>query len=182
MIHTILTLSFLISTIISGTYKVNPELSFVEVDGTSTLHDWTIQAKELKTVGTLTFSENGINVSNVVLTIPVKSLESGKSAMNDNTYSALKASKYPNIVFKLNEFKTTDNKNFTANGALTISGTTKNLSPRLTVTEIAGNKVQLKGSISFKMSSFGVEPPTVMFGTISTGDEVTIRYNVVLNK
>jgi len=36
------------------------------------------------------------------------------------------------------------------------------------------------GSYKFKMSSFGIDPPRAMLGTIRTGDEVTIKFKINL--
>ena len=38
------------------------------------------------------------------------------------------------------------------------------------------------GSYIMKMTDFGVDPPTAVFGTIKTGDEITIDYNLQLKK
>lgn len=36
--------------------------------------------------------------------------------------------------------------------------------------------------LGFKMSDFNIEPPTAMFETFRTGDEVTIKYDILLHK
>ena len=48
-------------------------------------------------------------------------------------------------------------------------------------TKDVDGSVQVTGSVSMKMSEFGIEPPTAMFGTLTTGDEVTIEFNFLLN-
>jgi len=32
------------------------------------------------------------------------------------------------------------------------------------------------------MTEFGIEPPTAIFGTLKTGDEISIDFNVVFKK
>jgi hypothetical protein len=32
------------------------------------------------------------------------------------------------------------------------------------------------------LSNFNIDPPTAMFGTITTGDEVNIKFQAVFNK
>ena len=43
---------------------------------------------------------------------------------------------------------------------------------------VTQGKVQFTGSYTLKMTDFSVKPPTAMFGTIKTGDEITVKFNV----
>jgi polyisoprenoid-binding protein YceI len=68
------------------------------------------------------------------------------------------------------------------NGMLNIAGTSKALSLTTTATLNSDQSISVKGSTKFDMSSYGVTPPTVMMGTIKTGDAITIEYNGKLTK
>jgi hypothetical protein len=37
-----------------------------------------------------------------------------------------------------------------------------------------------KGSKKIKMTDFNVEPPSFMFGSVKTGDEITVTFDVTL--
>ena len=41
---------------------------------------------------------------------------------------------------------------------------------------------QVKGEVPLKMSDFGIDPPTAMMGTLKTGNEVVIKYNLEFEK
>ena len=41
------------------------------------------------------------------------------------------------------------------------------------------NKVVLKGEKTFKMTEFKIDPPKALLGTITTGDEITIKFNTI---
>jgi hypothetical protein len=61
------------------------------VDGTSSLHDWTETVEQM--TGNLDAEISGATISKITsarVTIPVKSIKSGKGGMDDNTYKALK--------------------------------------------------------------------------------------------
>jgi polyisoprenoid-binding protein YceI len=60
-------------------------------------------------------------------------------------------------------------------GALTIGGVTKIVT--MNVQADASSGVSFSGDITFKMSVFEIDPPTAVFGTIKTGDEITIKFN-----
>lgn len=163
-----------------GGYEVDTNLSSMTIDGTSTLHDWTMQVEGIKTSGTISYNDDAYTTSGLTFTFPVKGLESGKDAMNENTWKAMNESKYPNVTFRLSSIEKETGDSYRAKGDLTITGTAKNISIPVTFKSLQGSKVLAKGSHTFKMSSFGVEPPEVMWGTITTGDQITVNFNIVL--
>ena len=103
--------------------------------------------------------------------------------MDKNTYKALKTDKYPKVTFsltKVNQVKALGNNKYTleTNGDLTISGTKKNIPLKFEV-EMIGSEIKLVGEKTFKMSEFNIDPPTALFGTITTGDEITIKFESI---
>ena len=154
--------------------------SDLEILGTSTLHDWEITAEEMTGDASIALGDK-MAVEALQFKVKVKSLESGKSSMNKNTYEALKADKNPYISYKLTEVKSIKNTGSAYKletvGKLTIGGFTKTIP--LTVDAKAGNaEVAFNGQITFKMSEYNIDPPTALMGTIKTGDEITIKFNV----
>ncbi|MBD0825200.1 YceI family protein [Aestuariibaculum marinum] len=160
---------------------VNKESS-LKVYGTSSLHDWHIDAENQS--GKINFSSTEAGtIDQLTLNIVTESLKSGKSGMDKNTYKALNSSKHKSITFKLTKVNTVTDKGsgvfeVKAQGDLTIAGTTKNVPMNFKVT-INGSKITLDGEKTFKMTDFKVDPPTAMFGTITTGDEVTVKYSTI---
>jgi len=158
----------------------------ITVKGTSTLHDWDMKSSRGQTKAT--FALNGDQVSSITalsFTIAVESLKSDKNGLDKNAYKALNTDKHKQISFTMtsgtitpaagNKFKVT------ATGNLNISGNSK----RVTLTgdgqyNPADKSITVTGSTSFKMSEFQVKPPVLMMGTIKTGDDITIDYQVKL--
>ena len=66
-------------------------------------------------------------------------------------------------------------------GYLTISGTKKPVNITFDL-KLKENSVILSGNTLIKMSNFNIDAPTAMFGTITTGDQLTIKYNTVFTK
>ena len=66
-------------------------------------------------------------------------------------------------------------------GNLTIAGATKPLEIIFDA-KVSSNKIVLSGSKSLKMTDFKIDPPKAMFGTITTGDEVIIKFETVFTK
>lgn len=156
--------------------------SKLTVLGTSSLHDWHVTAENQS--GKIVFKnlETG-EIEKCNVEIVAESLKSGKSSMDKNTYKALKTDSYKTISFQLVEVKETVNKGngkFTVHtqGDLTIAGVKKRVSLDFTTT-IADNKITFVGEKKFKMTDFKIDPPKAMFGTITTGDEVTIKFSTI---
>jgi polyisoprenoid-binding protein YceI len=105
--------------------------------------------------------------------------------MDKNTYKALNTSKNPNITFALISANVTpsgtNTYEFKGTGKLTIAGTTKSTEISGTLKYNPADKSFLcTGTKKFKMTDYGVKPPTVMMGTIKTGDDVAISYNLTI--
>jgi len=177
-------------------FKVGEE-STMSITGTSTIHDWTSTVKEIK--GTYVFKENvtdnkipksGSIVDQVIMEIPVLSIESPRGTTMDNkTYNALKSEEHPNIIFKVTEDKIknasgTNPETFQldVSGSLTIAGHTKTIALTLDGQKPAPNTLTFKGSFPIDMVSYEIDPPSAMFGQIKTGKDVTIDFELTLVK
>jgi polyisoprenoid-binding protein YceI len=163
------------------TYKQTGD-SYLNVAGKSTLHDWTMTSKEPVLQVAFEMGSDGLpaQVKTLTLTVPAQSLKSQHSAMDKNAYSSLKTDKFKNITFVLTSAKVTKGS-IECSGNLTIAGTTKPVTLTATVTTKDGGILHCTGSKTFKMSEYQVEPPTFMFGTVKTGDEITVTFNVDLS-
>ena len=175
----ILVTALLLSGLLLGnnTIEVNSEKSKVGIQGTSSLHDWESTVESFSINGNIGPDQ----ISDLVASFKVESIKSGKAIMDSKTQDALKADKHPNIVFKATTLKI-ENGLVKGSGTLTIAGSAKPFQFNATSKALAAGGLQIAGSTKLKMSDFGVEPPTAMFGTLTTGDEVTVTYEIIINQ
>ncbi len=174
-------LFFLTSNLIlAQQYSLVNSESEITVLGTSSLHDWHLTAE--KQSGKLVFKnlEAG-EIQNCYVQILSKSLKSGKSSMDKNTYKALKTDSYKTISYQLVEVKETVSKgngkfNIYTFGDLTILGIKKRVSLDFSLS-IVDNKITLTGEKKIKMTDFNIDPPKALLGAITTGDEITINFS-----
>lgn len=152
----------------------------VSIAGTSTLHDWTMTSNEATCHAVFEAGADGVPIKfqSVSFTMAAESLKSGKGAMDHNAYSALKTDKHKNISFQLSSAQISQ-KVVQAKGNLTIAGVTKPIDLNVTYDSKSGNPA-FRVNKKIKMSEFGVEPPSFMFGSVKTGDEITISIDVTL--
>lgn len=160
----------------------------LEVKGTSTLHDWEIKsAKGQAEVNMELSSDKLTGITGLNFSIPAESLKSGNSMMDNNTYKALKTDKNKNISYVLTAGSVSQVNGNTfqikTNGKLTIAGTAKETDLVATAKYNAADKsYTISGEKKIKMSQWGVKPPTVMMGTIKTGDDITITFSAKIVK
>lgn len=156
----------------------NPEM---KVSGTSTLHDWDMVSSNAEGAASLRISAGKVtSISSARFSMPVASLKSGKGQMDKNAFNALKADDHPNITFTLLEANQDGGNDWKATGRLQIAGATRTVPFSLKVSP-DGADVNVSGSAKIKLTDFEVDPPTAVFGTIKTGDEMTITIDLNLN-
>jgi len=169
-------------------YGSSPDSGEVTIQGTSTLHDWTIKGSiiggQLRMDGEWKADAAAqIKIQSIDLTIPVNSLKSSEGGGMDNTtYDALKSKQNPTLTYHLTEasLKTPPSKtdpayHFKATGQLTVAGTQRPSELDLDVLPEADGRMTITTQTKMKMSDFGVAPPTAMLGIIKSGDAITVK-------
>lgn len=160
------------------TYLVNEKESNVLVEGTSNIHDWEIEVEDLESKLEMG-DKSDIDIQSITFQVPVKSMDSGKRGMDKNTYKALDADEYEFIKFNSTSVKSSAGKH-TASGDLSIAGTTNQVDIPLEISK-NGNKINITTSYVINMLDYKIEPPTAMFGTIKTGENVTVKIKLTFN-
>ncbi|NGP77502.1 YceI family protein [Balneolaceae bacterium YR4-1] len=177
------------------------------IEGSASIVDYTCRAEELSGNGNIeNISDPEENVrghGNVAITVsvPVRTLECGKRAMNKDMYEALKSKKFPNINYRLlkaeletegtldeMDYPEQTNGNGDANwmnikttGILEIAGVKDT-----TVVHVKGqlldrSRFQVKGSKEIDMRTFDIKPPTALMGLIKASNELTVHFNVTVH-
>ncbi len=163
---------------------VNSEVS---ISGTSTMHDWKIIVTDIDFIGKADMSGKDIkSLRDIHVKIPVKNLKSEKqsSAMDKNTYRALKSDEFEVIQFvtvsPVSISGISEGIEIDLNGKLTIAGVTQDMLLKASGSKMKDNKIRFSGSLDLLMSEFKVEAPTFLMGAFKTGDKVTVEYNIEL--
>lgn len=164
--------------------KWNIVKSNIEVDGTSTLHDW--EMKTLKATGSAVFVFNGNKISaiqNAQLIVKVNDLKSESSGLDKNAYNAMNASANPQIIFTSSDVNlvSSDGINYSLklSGKLSMSGVTKALDLTGTGKLNSDKSFSFSGSKKIDMTLWGIKPPSFMMGAMKTGKEIIIKYTII---
>lgn len=176
-------------------YEAQPGGSKMKLDGTSTLHDWSVECgviggfMELDASfpnASATAAPNAVKAK-VETIVPVRSLKSGKKSMDAVMHDALKQQQHPRIEYKMLELTPTagaaaggSSSKFDARGALTVAGVTRTNTMPVTIERIDASKLKVSGSTALKMTEFGIKPPSPdipgLGSLIKTGDDIKLTF------
>jgi polyisoprenoid-binding protein YceI len=162
----------------------------IKVLGTSNLHNWTMEAKDITCSAKFNFLPGNGNqpksLTELSLSVPVKNLKSGESSMDSRAYTALKAKTYTDIAFVLTSATIVpgqkDHFLIRGTGNLSIAGVTNPVSMDVNCQVSPDGIITCIGSEKLKMTDYQIKPPTFMLGALKTGNDLTINFTVVVKK
>ena len=187
VVGSFLMMVFSTQNIWSQTFNINNSASKVVVAGTSNIHDWEMTGNDFQGILKAELADGQlVKIDQLHFAVVAESLKSGKGGMDKNTYKALKTDDNKRITYQLQKVNNIDcvsnsSCKVTTTGYLTIAGTKKQVEVVFDA-KVAGDKIVLTGEKKIKMTDFQVDPPTAMFGTITTGDEVNVKFNITYLK
>lgn len=161
----------------SSELKLDKSRSSLSILGTSSVHDWESVVNEFSVSGNI----DGKSITSLKVEVVVKSIESGKGIMDNKTYDALLEKDFPEIVFEA-PFLEIEGENISGDGTLSLAGQSQKMTINAKILTSSETELKVGGEVKVTMSEYGITPPTAMFGTLKTGDKVTIKYELLLKK
>ncbi|MDX9946165.1 MAG: YceI family protein [Bacteroidales bacterium] len=156
--------------------------SKVKISGTSNLHDWQEAAEEFSIE--MKLSTDGASspmIDMVNFKCKAASIISDNSIMTNKTHNALNVEKHPEIHFSSADksaLRVIDGKfSSTISGVLTINGIAKQVEVPVDG-HLADGKLHVKGEKPLRMSDFEIKAPTALLGTLKTGNDVTVSFEL----
>jgi polyisoprenoid-binding protein YceI len=168
-----------------ATYKLASHQ--IVVEGTSNLHTWSAEVVKASGDFAVNLEDNKLSaIDKLSLQIDASTLKSSEgNKMNSKIYEALNTKHHPSITFHLRQVNSiTGNPSalkLNSSGVLTISGVSRTVRLNTTGKLLSNGDLSLTGTQVVKMSDHRISPPTAMLGALKTGDEVTIKYTIVLS-
>jgi polyisoprenoid-binding protein YceI len=170
-------------------YKISDSKDIdMKLSGTSTLHNWSMDAKIFSSTADFKFKVPGqlAAINSLAFTLAVADLKSGESGLDKNAYKTLNAKQYKDITYKLISATVTPKDNgkylVKSRGSLTIAGVTKEVMMDVSCSVNKDGTVTCTGSQSLNMTDYAVKPPKFMLGAMKTGDAVTLDFTLVYKK
>ncbi len=155
--------------------ETKPQL---KISGTSSLHDWDMVSETATGKLNATINDGKItSIQSLVVEMPAESIKSGKKGMDTNAYKAMYTDKHKTVTFNLKSAVKNADNTWALSGTFSIAGTTKSVNLKVKETS-AGTSYGFEGTYAFKLTDYGITPPKALMGTIKTGDDVKITFNV----
>jgi hypothetical protein len=187
-------LAFIFLAVFSGSLRAQDAYKATDPDikvlGTSNLHNWSMEAKDISCSATFIFPPVGNNLPQSLtaldLTIPVRNLKSGESSMDSRAYSALKADKYTAIAYTSTSAVIVPGQKsrfqVKSTGTMTIAGVTRPVVLNVACQVNPDGSIVCNGSEQLKMTDYQIKPPVFMLGALKTGDILNINFSLTLKK
>ncbi len=167
---------------------VRPQ-SRLQLEGTSTLHDYSFATSDIRGSARGDSASPGGNsnpISHLTIRIPVKNIKSGEEKMDRNMYESLRAEDFPEILYRLDE--ATEDRDSSGRdtlllrtrGKLSVAGKEKVIEMDVRMVKQADGTIRVRGTKELLMTDFGIEPPSFMLGVLQTDDQVSIKFDVLL--
>lgn len=128
--------------------------------------------------------------SDVQITIPVKSFRGDSAGMDRDMQKALKANEHPDISYSLKEVQTISASDQLQEhrpvlvvrglGDLNVAGVQQESVTDATIYRDAQGHFIIHAEEPLKMSDFGIEPPTALFGLIHAQNSMTVTFDLDL--
>lgn len=181
-------LSFQLLSLFTGAQThYNAAAADLVINGTSTLHDWSMKSSKANCTATVEFAADGQigGITGLSFSTPATALKSEHTSMDNNAYKALKTDRNPTIVYALSSVSVTasgGNSTVTCKGKLTIAGSTQNEEVVAICTINPDRSITITGTKKISMKDFQIDPPTFALGTIKTGNDITLTFHLTLKK
>lgn len=159
----------------------------MKLSGTSTLHNWTMNAQTFGGEAQFDLKEHQLSsLKALSFSLAVINLKSGESGLDKNAYKALKSNDFKSINYKLISASVSPDKGnkflIKTHGSLTIAGVTKEVIINVLAVINADETITCTGSEKLNMTDYGVKPPKFMLGAMKTGDAITLDFTLVYKK
>ncbi len=169
-------------------YTIDNTQSSLAVHGTSTLHDWKLNAKTIKGMATLEVKGKELKgIKSLSIEVPVATMNSGLDAIDNHMRTAMTANDASVVTFILTEVtnltaNTIGGYTVQADGNISIIKNSKPVALQATIEMKENGAIRIFGETHISMTDYEVEPPQAEMGSIKTEDDVKVIFDVVFVK
>jgi len=164
----------------------------MKIDGDSNVKSWDAEIKEMDGELVLTNTENLTfetlateHFVSLNLSIPVENIESSSDGLTKNLHKYIKKDDHPYVTFELIELtsieKNEGTAQITATGVINAAGQDHTAEMTVEGSMNEQGEYTFSGDTELLMTSFDIDPPTAVFGTIRAKDEIVISFTTTFS-
>ena len=152
------------------------------IEGTSTLGAYTCVGDRV--AGGALVAESDARLA-AELTVPVAAFDCGRSRMTRDFRSALKSEPYPLIRIVVDQASVIGKGAagewipVRADARIRLAGVERSVTLQAEGRSRGGGRVQVRGEHAFRMTEFGVQPPSGLGGVVRAHDRVVARFDLL---
>lgn len=153
------------------------------INGTSNVNAWKEKVEKIFGIGEVKKNlDKSFTLQLFKIVMQVNSIKSDEyPILNSSTRKALKADKFPEITYILDEPIVNICCGLTpysiiARGRLTIAGVTREVAMPMKITFNQDRKMMIDGTYEVKMTDYGIVPPSVLWGIVKSRNLITISF------
>ena len=162
--------------------------SEITIQGTSTLHDFHCKTDKIIAYVDVdpSYTRDLTKVARPLVSVKVnivaRTLTCGGGTIDNNMYKTLKTDQFQMIKYTMSGYDLLDatSSSFSANtkGTLQIAGQDKAVDIKINAARLAEGKASAEGEETIKLTDFGIDPPSFMFGRLKVGNELKVKFNL----
>lgn len=171
------------------TYTFQSTPNEMNVEGGSTVHDWSCPINTLNGRLELDPADTAQTpigaLSHLKVEVPVDAIQCDNDTMNEKLREALQMNAYPKVYFTLEDAQVSALPDsgkawfkVDATGELILAGERRQIELPVKGQRLENGNLRFVGSHTLRLSDYGIDRPSAMFGTIKTSKEVTVNFDV----
>ena len=165
------------------------ENSEIVILGTSNVTDYTCKLYDFSNNSNIEISSevygHTIKLKNAKVKLKAKGFDCESRIMTNDFFKAIKGEEHPIISVEFHQFTLTQDvayypvqHNIPSKISIRLAGVRNYYSPRLSSLTVKSDQLTFTGFVDLKMTEFDIVPPTALFGTIKTADEIRVEFQI----
>ena len=163
------------------------ENSEIVILGTSNVTDYSCKLFDLSNNSCIKISSTiygkKIKLENAIITLDANGFNCDNELITRDFYKAIKGDEFPKIMVQFHEFTLVNEvadsptqENVPYQLSINLAGETNNYSSKLKSLEVTQDQLTISGRVDLLMTDFNIVPPSALFGTIKTSNEISIDF------
>lgn len=161
-------------------YKLNEKNSKLSVSGTSSLHDWEMEATGFNAETGLETEGSAVSgIYYITFSTPVSGMKSDRNQMEKKARVLLREDEFPKIEFTLKKENPVilSGNVVDLSGSLSIAGKTNEIKVPADFNILSDKRFSVNGKVHLRMSDYGIESPKALLGIVKADNEVVVDYD-----
>jgi polyisoprenoid-binding protein YceI len=157
----------------------------VWIEGSSNVHDWSCRAQAFDASVELdpaASRDDKAAIRKVSVRLNARDLKCGNRKMEHDLYATLRATDPANPSYIVAQFQPVPGATNTTQGNVAVVGVERVVTIQINLEHLPDGTIRASGAIPLLMTDFGITPPTGLFGLIRSRNEITVKFDLTVER